>query len=298
MKRRLAAIPLAVVLAAAPSFGAPWAGDSQVAAAEVTPQAPAAQGNAVTDWAAIVAPAVHSAAEPRPPAGSQVLHTVVHLAVYDAVVAITGGYAPYAKAVRAGDGANLDAAVATAAYRAARGRVAPTQFTYLDEKYADYLAAIPDGRAKVRGVRVGKKAAAAVLAKRAGDGFASAVSYRCSSTPPLAGEFEPNDGCGTEPVDAKLSKVKPFTSTARVRADGPDAFDSKRWVRDFEEVAAYGPRTARFGRRSRPTSRTSGPNTPTSTGTATSSGWPTPGTWMSPTPPGSSPWRIPPRPTP
>ena len=46
-----------------------------------------AQSNAVTDWATIIQPAVNNASAPRPPASSEVLHTIVHLAVYDAVVA-------------------------------------------------------------------------------------------------------------------------------------------------------------------------------------------------------------------
>jgi hypothetical protein len=57
--------------------------------------------NAVTDWATIVQPAIHNAGAPRPPASSQVLHAMVLLAVYDAVVAIEGGYQPYAGAITA-----------------------------------------------------------------------------------------------------------------------------------------------------------------------------------------------------
>lgn len=203
--------------------------------------APAA-GNAVTDWGSIVAPAVHSAAAPRRPASSFVLHAVSHLAVYDAVVAIEGGYTPYAEAIGAPEGANLDAAVATAAYRAALGRVAPTQRAYLDGKYTDYLAGIADGTAKTDGVEVGEKAAAAVLAKRGDDSFATAVSYRCSADPLPLGEFEPNEGCGTEPIDASVAQVKPFTfdDPARFRPDGPDTFTSDRWATDFEEVKAFG----------------------------------------------------------
>lgn len=60
------------------------------------------------------------------------LHTISHLAVYNAVVAIEGGSEPYGKGVEAAKGADVRAAVATAAYRAARGRVAPSQFAYLD----------------------------------------------------------------------------------------------------------------------------------------------------------------------
>ena len=40
--------------------------------------------NVVTDWATIVQPAIHNADAPISPASSQVLHTLVHLAIYDA----------------------------------------------------------------------------------------------------------------------------------------------------------------------------------------------------------------------
>jgi hypothetical protein len=218
-------------------------------AASVALQAGAAPGtaadqNPVIDWAAIVQPAIHNAKEPRPPGSSEVLHTIVQLAVYDAVVAIEGGYTPYHTAVKAPADADLNAAVARAAYRAARGRAATSQFTYLDEKYRAYLAKIPDGEPKTHGVEVGEAAAAGILALRANDGFTKTIAYRCSANPPPVGEFEPHDGCGTEPVDAKIAQVSPFTLTspAQFRPDGPDPFSSDAWVQDFDEVKAYGRR--------------------------------------------------------
>ena len=66
--------------------------------------------------------------------------SLVQIAVYDAVVAIRGGYRPFYAAVDAPDGANLDAAIATAAYRVARTRVdvaTPARDT-LDSQYAAY----------------------------------------------------------------------------------------------------------------------------------------------------------------
>ena len=206
--------------------------------AEAGPAAP----NAVTEWASIIQPSIHSANEPRPPGSAEVLHTIIHLAVYNAVVAIEGGYEPYKKPVQAPQGADLTAAVATAAYRAARGRVAQSQFAYLDEQYASYMKGIPAGRAKIDGIEVGEAAAAGILALREGDGFANPVDYQCSATPPPAGEFEPDGGCGTQPVDAKIAQVTPFTfnDPAQFRPDGPDALTSNKWVEDFNEVKDYG----------------------------------------------------------
>ena len=204
---------------------------------------PVAAQNAVMDWATIVQPSIHNASVPRPPASSEVLHTIVQLAVYDAVVAIEGGNLdPYGAAIEAPSGADVRAAVATAAYLTARGRVAPSQHAYLDAQYAAYLAGIPDGQAKTDGFAVGTAAAGAMLALRANDGFDAVVPYTCSAVPPPYGEFEPNAGCGTQPVDTKIGQVTPFTygDPADFLPRGPDRFRTGRWVGDYNETKDYG----------------------------------------------------------
>jgi hypothetical protein len=229
---------LALLVLVASSAGLAACGDSRSAAT----QKAVTDRNPVTDWASIIQPSIHNSSEPQPPASSEVLHTIAQLAVYDAVVAIKGGYQPYTTNLEAPEGVDVAAAVATAAYRAARGRVASSQFANLDREYQTYMASIPGSRAKTDGVEVGEAAADGVLALRANDGFSNAVAYQCSANPPPAGEFEPNGGCGTEPVDAKMAQVTPFTfrDPAQFRPDGPDPFTSDRWVEDFEEVKAYG----------------------------------------------------------
>ena len=170
------------------------------------------------------------------------MHTITQLAVYDAVVAINGGYEPYHTAINAPKDADLSAAVATAAYRSARGRVAPSQFGYLDDKYKAYLASIRDGAAKKHGVDVGQQAADGVLALRANDGFENTVTYQCRSNPPPLGEFEPEGGCGGPTIDAKLAQVTPFTfaSPSQFRPPPPEDRASDQWVMDFNEVKDYG----------------------------------------------------------
>ena len=203
---------------------------------------PVAGQNAVTDWATIVQPSIHNASAPRPPASSEVLHTIIQLAVYDAVVAIEGGLDPYAAAIAAPSGADVRSAVATAAYRAARARVASSQFAYLDAQYAAYLAGIPDGQAKTDGIGVGTAAADAMLALRANDGFDAVVPYNCSAIPPPYAEFEPNGGCGVQPVDTKVGQITPFTygDPAAFLPRGPDPLTSPKWVRDYNETRDYG----------------------------------------------------------
>lgn len=203
--------------------------------------------NAVTDWAAIVQQAIHSAGAPRSAGTSEILQATVMLAVYDAVVAIEGGYQPYAANIAPAPGADVRAAVATAAYLVARARIYPAQVSPLTVQYQGYMAAIPDGSAKSGGILVGEQAAAAVLAVRADDNFGVVVPYQCSSIPVPSGEWEPDSGCptspgGPQPVDAKAGRIKPFTfdDPARFRPDGPDPMTSNTFADDFLETKDYG----------------------------------------------------------
>ena len=203
-------------------------------------------GNVVTDWATIVQPAVNT--PPRLPGVQFVLHATIQLAVYDAVMAIEGGYEPFAQAIPAPAGADVRAAVATAAYVTARARVDPSQYAYLDTQYATYMAAIPGGAAKDDGAQVGRNAANAILALRANDRLNNVVLYACSSTPPPPGEFEPDGGCAAQPAGASVGQIRPFTFTdnSRFRPDGPDPLTSAAWVEDFTETRDYGRRDSAF----------------------------------------------------
>ena len=203
--------------------------------------------NVVTDWSAIVQQSIHNATAPRSAGTSEILHATVMLAVYDAVIAIEGGYRPYVMTTTPVPYADVRAAAATAAYRTARSRVAASQVAFLDQQYTLYMAAIPGGMAKSEGIRVGEAAAAAVLAARAGDRFGTVVTYECSGTPPAVGEFEPDTGCPTgpaspQPVDAKVGRISPFTfvDVGRYLPDGPDPLTSSAYAEDFAETRDLG----------------------------------------------------------
>ncbi len=203
--------------------------------------------NVVTQWAGIVQHAIHNSAAPRSAGSAEVLHTMVHLAVYDAVVAIEGGYQPYAAHIRRAPHADVNAAVATAAYVAARARVAVSSHALLDQEYANALAAIPEGSAKQDGIRIGMRAARAILELRAADNFDNVVLYQCSQVPPPAGEFEPDAGCPSapsspQPVDAKVGQIQPYTikNLRRFTPGPPPALSSNTYTRDFVEVRDYG----------------------------------------------------------
>lgn len=203
--------------------------------------------NAVTDWAAIIQQGITGPAAPRSAGTSQVLHTMAMLAVYDAVVAIEGGYEPYAAAIQAPAGADLRAAVATSAYLTTRARAAGALVQALDDAYAAYMGGIPDGQAKIDGVAVGQQASDAVLALRAGDGYGNVVPYWCSSTPVPPAEYEPDTGCpagpgSPQPVDVKLGQIAPFTfvDPAEFRTAGPNLTTSAEYAADFVETSRVG----------------------------------------------------------
>ena len=75
--------------------------------------------NVITDWAGIVQLAINNSSSPRSPASSEVLHATIQLAVYNAAIAIEGGFQTYGSPISAPHGADVRAAVATAANRTA-----------------------------------------------------------------------------------------------------------------------------------------------------------------------------------
>lgn len=204
--------------------------------------------NVVTDWAGIVQQAIHNPpAAPRSAGTSQILHATVMLAVYDAAVAIEGRYRPFATSIRRLPYADVRAAVATAAHRTARARIAPSQVAWLDQQYASYVASIPAGIGRDEGVRVGEEAARGVLAARADDRFDVVVAYACSSPTPTIGEFVPDTGCpaspsSAQPVDAKLGGIRPFAlaDLGAYFPRGPVALTSQAYADDFNETRELG----------------------------------------------------------
>ena len=194
--------------------------------------------NAVVHWSGVAETAI---AAGRPPASSTVLAGMVHGAMYDAVAAIEGGLEPFATGVKAPPDASADAAVAQAARDVLVTRV-PGQAANVQLAYDSYMAAIPAGPAKDRGIAVGAAAAAGMLAWRMGDGFDDVVPY--VQPPPGPGVFEPI--APTTPVDVKLAKVRPFImeSPSSYRPDPPYELTSKRYARDVAELTELGRATS------------------------------------------------------
>jgi hypothetical protein len=141
------------------------------------------------------------------------------------------------------------AAIATAAHDVLAHFLPNTQ-TKLDDALEATLAAIPDSRAERRGIRIGRSAAAEMIASRVDDGFGDPrYVYALDGTKPgISKPVAPPPAGGM--LAPWLGHVDPLVLRRPVRVDGPPALTSNEWVRDFHEVkevgslAAAGPDTA------------------------------------------------------
>lgn len=192
--------------------------------------------DAVSFWneTAITAAAVHAG---RAAAATPVDLAYVHAAIYDVVVALRGGYQPFA--VTLDDvpaGASLDAAIAAAAHHVLLS-LFPLDQIYLDGRYSAALALISNGQSKTDGILVGDQIAAKLLASRAGDGWNAPVVYVPGSGP---GVWQPT--APAPPIAPWLAVMRPFTfgSASEFRAEPPPALDSRLWAEDYQEVQALG----------------------------------------------------------
>ena len=214
-------------------------GGSAAGSAKGHPAGPA--DTYVTSWDAVGSQAF-SAAVLTPPEG----HTIfayMAIAVYDSVMAVKGGYEPFAVDVDAPTGASAEAAVAAAAHRILVHYLPLQAPTILDPAYSASLATIPDGQAKTNGVDTGTNVADLLIARRAGDGFRASVPYTAPS-PPIPGVWIPT--APTPPVGTYLGLMRPFSldSAGQFRPAGPPALDSARWARDYNEVKEIGSSTS------------------------------------------------------
>jgi hypothetical protein len=132
----------------------------------------------VANWDAIGTQAFTAAG--LSPAEGHVIFAYVAIAAYDSVMAVKGGYQPFAVEAHAQPGVSAQAAVAAAAHRILSHYLPLQAPTILDPAYASSVATIPDGDAKTDGVAVGENIADLLIALRARDGFRAPVTY----TPP------------------------------------------------------------------------------------------------------------------
>jgi hypothetical protein len=197
-----------------------------------------AHADAVSDWNVIAIQAINAAG--RPPGGSSFLDiATVHLAVHDAVAAIDGQFRPYYVNIPWASGSPA-AAAAKAAHDVLVNRF-PAQTDSLTITYNNYLAT--NGLIQNdRGVAVGQKAAAGIIAVRANDG-----SFPSPEPPPFtggtaAGEWQPTPPAFAPMATPWLAKVRPFAlrSPAQFRANPPPSLTSWLYTQAYNEVKDFG----------------------------------------------------------
>ncbi len=232
MRRRFIALALfaAVLLAL---------GGASASSAE--PQPSGLPDTYVTSWDAVGSQAFSAAG--LTPAEGHVIFAYVAVAVYDAVMAIEGGYEPFAIDVDAPEDASAQAAVAAAAHGILAHYLPAQAPTIIDPAYLTSLGTIPDGQAKTNGIALGENVAQQVIAQRSGDGFRSPVTYSVPS-PPIPGVWIPT--AVTPPIGTYLGLMRPFSldSADQFRPGGPPALDTKKWARDYNEVKEIGSSTS------------------------------------------------------
>ncbi|HET9223665.1 MAG TPA: vanadium-dependent haloperoxidase [Roseiflexaceae bacterium] len=223
---------LIVVLVALAALVTPTLAQHPISAQAATPSSPAA----VITWNGI---ARRTAIQVG---GQTTAHAMASIAfaqaaVYDAVVAIEGGYQPYQVRLAQVPDASINAAVATAAHHVLV-HYFPAQQAALDADYATALAAVPDGPARVAGVAVGQATAAGIIARRQGDGLAADIGFSMPAPAPGVWQLP----TGQNPMTPWASKLRPFTlrSPNQFRPDPPLALASRAWAANFNEIKAIG----------------------------------------------------------
>ena len=236
MKRQVTAALLAagIALAICPPVAAS-AGTARTAAAALPPGNTAAQWNKIAEDTVVGSGAFQ--------AEGLIYMAYVSAAVYDAVVAIDGGFAPYGPAVMAPAGASSDAAVVEAAYRVLVNYF-PAQAGNLAALYTEALGLIPAGPAKKDGQAVGVAAAANLIGLCSGDGRMTPIGVTSPfPTPPpgpgvwrLTPPFAP-------PQTPWVANVRPFVlhSLDQFLPGPPPSLHSDEWADAFNQIKAYGP---------------------------------------------------------
>jgi len=169
---------------------------------------------------------------------------IVHIAIFDSVNAVMGGYRSFT-GVQAGHGAtSLDAAVAQAAHDTLIA-LYPSQIAALDSALAFDLAQIKNKSERANGIDLGQRAAAAILAMRVGDGAQApeqkvGIDYFTSD---LAGHWR-QDPISVIPLalGAHWGACTPFVlqSTNQFRPPPPPSMASNDYATAFNEVQRLG----------------------------------------------------------
>ena len=233
-------------------FGPRFSGSQPI----TTDQAPKNALDSIHRWNAIainasgldhtpVAPGeVRTFGEQLGPGRSSRAMAIVHIAIFDSVNAILGGYQSYTGIQSVKQPVSLDAAVAQAAHDTLVA-LYPSQAPAFDSLLADDLAKVSNKNERANGVSLGQHDAAAILALRTNDGSQIpephlGVTYFTSDQP---GHWR-QDPIGLQPIalGAHWGECKTFViqSSSQFRVPPPPAMSSGDYAAAYAEVKAVG----------------------------------------------------------
>jgi hypothetical protein len=178
------------------------------------------------------------------PARASRAMAIVHIAVFDAVNAIAGGYRSYTGVPRVYGNVSMRAAISQAAHDTLVA-LFPSQRATFDGHLTDDLGLIQSGWSRRQGIALGKRTARAILALRSDDGSAHAE-------PRIGVDFFPSDEPGMwrpDPISqvpialgGRWSEVRPFRlrSAEQFRAPEPPTLTSTTYADAFAEAQQLG----------------------------------------------------------
>lgn len=170
---------------------------------------------------------------------------IVHIAIFDAVNSVKGGYQSYTGIPRARSGASVDAAIAQAAHDTLIS-VFPSQTPLFDDLLAEDLGRIHvSPRSLERGLDTGRRAAAEILALRDGDGSDHPEPHMGTDyVPGLDAGVWRQDPISMSPValGAHWGEVESFVmqATNQFRVPPPPAMTSAAYATAYNEVQRLG----------------------------------------------------------
>ena len=178
------------------------------------------------------------------------MYAMVHIAVHDALNAISRRSRPYAFDDQVKGGTSSSAAIAAAARDVLAAVIGQLQesgeciqrgLATVEADYAAALGELPDNQPKARGIAVGQAAATAILALRAHDGSDTTLADFGYPEGMAPGEyrFTPGTPFAFAP---RWGEVTPFVlrDSSQFRAGPPFPVASSAYAEDFNEVKSLG----------------------------------------------------------
>jgi hypothetical protein len=193
----------------------------------------AATANVITDWDEKAVGTVQPGMAFPPPTAFRTI-AILHIAMFDAVNSIEPRYKPYKIQLPASPDTSKEAAAAAAA-GSVLIKLAPDAASDVQSTLTSYLATLPDGEGKSKGIELGQKVAARILEARENDGASAPDAYRPKTKP---GVYIPTPIT----VGSQFPNVTPFalTSPSQFRPKPPPSLKSEQWARDYNEIKDFG----------------------------------------------------------